>query len=148
MALKNDDEDERGALAQQCFHIARVEVDKKFYHILHSDDPDPDNPMEQSCSIIKNGKLGTLPACDECFDRLKKADKFLKEVAEAKDSPAGDVGLSAWEKAIGMLKCLSFKRCDLGRIPKSIPKLSHCGRTAIAPFTAFTIIGQLRCSRH
>ena len=47
-----------------------------------------------------------------------------------------------------MLKRLSFKRCDLGRIPKSIPKLNHCGRTAIAPFTAFTIIRQLRCSRH
>ena len=29
-ALKNDDKDERGTLAQQCFHIANVEVDKKY----------------------------------------------------------------------------------------------------------------------
>ena len=95
MALKNDDEDERGALAQQCFHIARVEFDKKFYHILHVDDPDPDNSMEQSCSIIKNGKLLKLPACEECFDRLNKADKFLKDIAEDKNSLGDDGGLSA-----------------------------------------------------
>ena len=95
MGLKTNDYDELGALAQQCFHIARVEVDKKFYHILHVDDPDPDNSIEQSCSIIKNGKLLRLPACDDCFDRLKKADKFLKEIGEAKNSPAGDGQLSA-----------------------------------------------------
>ena len=47
-----------------------------------------------------------------------------------------------------MLKRLSFKRCDLGRIPKAIPKLSNCGRTAIAPLVAFTIIRQLRSSKH
>ena len=47
-----------------------------------------------------------------------------------------------------MLKRLSFKRCDLGRIPKSLPKLSSCGRTAISPFVAYTIIRQLRCSRY
>ena len=49
---------------------------------------------------------------------------------------------------MGMLKRLCFKRCDLGRIPKSVPKLSSCGRTAIAPFVAYTIIRQLRCSRY
>ena len=42
-ALKRNDRDERGALAQQCFHIARVEFDKKYYHILHVEDPDPGN---------------------------------------------------------------------------------------------------------
>ena len=47
-----------------------------------------------------------------------------------------------------MLKSLCFKRCDLGRIPKSLPKLSNCGRTAISPFIAYTIIRQLRTSRH
>ena len=78
-SLKYDDEDERGAVAQQCFHIASVEVDKKYYHILHIEDPDPDNAMEESCCLIKDGKLLRLPSCDECFDRLKKADKFLKE---------------------------------------------------------------------
>ena len=148
MALKNDDEDERGKLAQQCFHIASVEVEKKFYHILHVDDPDPDNSMEKSCCIINDGTLLRLPACDECFDRLKKANKFLKEMAEATNLPASDGGPSARERAIGMLKDLCFKRCDLGRIPKSLPKLSHCGRTAIAPFVAYTIIRQLRCSKY
>ena len=47
-----------------------------------------------------------------------------------------------------MLKRLCFKRCDLGRIPKSLPKLSSCGRTAISPFVAYTIIRQLRCSQY
>ena len=55
MALKYDDGDERGDIAQKCFHIASVEVEKKFYHILHVDDPDPDNSMEKSCCIIKHG---------------------------------------------------------------------------------------------
>ena len=57
-------------------------------------------------------------------------------------------GLSRWDTAIRMLKPLCFKRCDLGRIPRSIPKLSNCGRTAIAPFVAYTVIRQLRCSKH
>ena len=90
-ALKRNDRDERGALAQQCFHIANVEFDKKYYHILHVEDPDPDNAMENSCCLIKDGKLFSLPACDECFDRLKKADKFLKENTEK----PGERGLSA-----------------------------------------------------
>ena len=47
-----------------------------------------------------------------------------------------------------MLKSPSFKRCDLGRIPKSFPILSNSGRMAIAPFTAYTIIRQLRTSKH
>ena len=47
-----------------------------------------------------------------------------------------------------MLKPLSLKRCDLGRIPRSLGKLSNCGRTAIAPFTAFTIVRQLHSSKH
>ena len=100
------------------------------------EDPDPDNAMEKSCCLIKDGKLLSLPACDECFDRLKKADKFLKENAEK----PGECALSVWETAVGMLKRLCFKRCDLGRIPKSLPKLSSCGRTAISPFVAYTII--------
>ena len=155
-ALKKDDEDELGALAQQCFHIAKVEQDKRYYHLLNVNDPDPDNPMEKSCCLINDGKLTRLPACDECFDRLKKADKFLKEETDTNESSAyldspskfNDSGLSRWDTAVGMLKRLCFKRCDIGRIPKSLPKLSNCGRTAIAPFTAYTIIRQLRSSRN
>ena len=97
-----------------------------------------------SCCLIRDWKLSRLPACDECFDRLRKADKFLKENLKK----SNDRGLSEWDKAVGMLKRLCFKRCDLGRIPKSLPKLSSCGRTAISPFVAYTIIRQLRCSRY
>ena len=154
--LKENDEDERGALAQECFHIASVESENKHYHILNIDDPDPDNLMEVSCCLIKDGKLLRLPACDECYDRLRKAHMFLKETVETKKSSAplnsssesNDEGLLRWDTAVRMLKGLSFKRCDLGRIPKSLRKLSTCERTAIAPFVAYTIIRQLRCSRY
>ena len=64
---------------------------------------------------------------------------------EAEDSRGT---LSKWDKAITLLKSFCFKRCDLGRIPKSFRKLSNCERTAIAPFVAYTIIRQLRASRH
>ena len=45
-ALMKDDEDKLGAIAQKCFHIESVEYEKKYYHILHIEDPDSDNPME------------------------------------------------------------------------------------------------------
>ena len=125
-----------------------MEHEKRHYHILHLEDPDPDNPMEQSCCLIKDGKLERLPSCNECFDRLKKAKKFLEENGVAEDWKSDNGRQSLWETAIGMLKRLCFKRCDIGRIPKSFPKLSNAGRTAIAPFVAFTIIRQLRSSRH
>ena len=107
-ALKNDDEDELGALAQLWFHIEKVEQDKRYYHLLNVDDPDPDNSMEKSCCLIKDGKLSRLPACNECFDRLKKADKFLKEEIETKESSAyvysssksNERGISIWDTAI------------------------------------------------
>ena len=47
-----------------------------------------------------------------------------------------------------MLKRLSLKRCDLGRIPRSLGKLSKSGRTAISPFVAYTIIRQLHSPKH
>ena len=142
MALKTDDEDDFGALAQWCFHIVKVEYDNCYYHILHIDDPSPDNYLERNCCLINHGKLSKLPTCDECYNRLRKATKFLKGLKS--DSERS----SKWDTAIRMLKDLCFKRCDLGRIPKSISKLSNCGRTAIAPFVAYTIIRQLRCSKY
>ena len=63
-------------------------------------------------------------------------------------SSSDNGGKSPWDMAIGMLKRLCVKRCDLGRIPKSVPKLSNAGRTAIAPFVAYNIIRQLRTSKH
>ena len=132
-ALKRNDEDELGALAQQCFHIAKVEYDDRHYHILNIENPSEDNELEKRCSLIHNGKMLKLPACNDCFDRLKKADKFWKEETETADIPSCSDssksnigGLSTWDKAISMLKRLSFKRCDLGRIPKNIPKLNNC----------------------
>ena len=124
--------------------------------MLHIENPNQDNALEKSCCLIKDGKLLKLPACDDCFDRLKKADKFLKDETESVNTTAScehssefdDKRLSVRETAIKMLKTLCFKRCDLGRIPKSVPKLSNCGRTAISPFVAYTIIRQLRSSRH
>ena len=63
-------------------------------------------------------------------------------------SDSDDGRASKWREAIAMLKPLCFKRCDLGRLPKHLSKLSNCGRTAIAPFIAYTIIRQLRSSKH
>ena len=41
---------------------------------------------------------------------------------------------------------LSFKIRDFGRIPEEMPMLNSIGRSAIAPFTPFTRITQLRNS--
>ena len=62
-ALMKNDEDEFGAFAQKCFHVTSVEHEQKYYHILHIENPDSDNLMEQSCCIIHNGKLLRLSAC-------------------------------------------------------------------------------------
>ena len=154
-ALMSDDEDILGALAQKCFHIAEVENDNCYYHILHIDDPNQDNSLERNCCLISDGKLLKLPACEECYNRLRKATMFLKKKTKKSDPTESSnykksdrKRLSKLDKAIRMLKHLCFKRCDLGRIPKCIPKLSNCGRTAIAPFIAYTIIRQLRCSKY
>ena len=77
-ALKKDDEDELGILAQFCFHICNMEHDGRHYHILNIDNPSEDSEIEQSCCIVHDGKLTKLSACNECFDRLRKADKFFE----------------------------------------------------------------------
>ena len=74
---------------------------------------------------------------------MKKATNYLKDLEEIWDELSEDEQRTAREKAIGMLKRLSLKRCDLGRIPRSLGKLSKSGRTAISPFVAYTIIRQL-----
>ena len=110
-----------------------MERDEKHYHILNIENPNKKNVLETSCCLIKDGKLFKLPACDECFNRLKKADEFLKKDSDIGNTAASldasqnadDKGLSTWDAAIGMLKRLSFKRCDLGRMPKSVPKIEQ-----------------------
>ena len=147
-ALKKDDEDERGARAQEAFNIAYVKSEKKYYHVFNIEDPREDNPLENGCCLIKDGKFMKLPVCQECYDRMKKASNYLKEFEEIWDELSENEQQSVREKAIGMLKRLSLKRCDLGRIPQSLGKLSNSGRTAISPFTAYTIIRQLHSSKH
>ena len=155
-ALREGEEDELGTLAQEAFHIEYVESDERYYHLLNIENPKKENLLENSCCLIKDGKLTKLPVCDDCYGRMKKASKYLKEELEISDEASSkklymeaDPGQpTAREKAIGMLKRLSFKRCDLVRIPRSLGRLSNCGRTAIAPFIAYTIIRQLHSSKH
>ena len=117
LALKKDDDDWRGALAQESYHIELVEYDKTYYHILDLDESRGKSKDDMTLSLIREGKLTKLPACISCYARLRMANKYFKK---NKGSP------EAFEKAIAMLKPLSFKRCDLGRLPKSLPKLSYC----------------------
>ena len=80
--LKKDEEDQRGALAQEAFHIEYVESERKYYHLFHVEDPREDNPLVKKCCLIIDGKLTKLPACNECYERMKKATKYLKEFEE------------------------------------------------------------------
>ena len=165
LALKTDDDDEIGSLAQKCYHIAFAKGDNEHYHILDLDEATVNKNNDGiNSSLIKNGKLNKLPACDTCFENLSRAHKFLQDhrtslenssQTSSSDNSSNTSSLTTdrpkndpWSKAIEMLKPLSFKRCDLGRIPESLPKLNSCGRTAISPFTAFTKITQLRSSKH
>ena len=133
-----------------------VDSDNTYYHILDLDESSDKSEDEMACSLIRKGKLTKLPACDSCYARLSMAHKQLYKKKKGSErippgNPSSDTEClrdSSFEKAISMLKPLSFKRCDLGRLPKSMPKLGYCGRTAIAPLVAFTIIRQLRTSKH
>ena len=81
-ALRKDEEDERGLRAQESFHIEFVESERKYYHLLNIENPSKDNPLENKCCLIKDGKLTKLPACDDCYDRMKKATKYLEDFQE------------------------------------------------------------------
>ena len=146
------------------YHIAFAKRDKEYYHILDFDEVSVNENKGMDPSLIKNGKLSKLPACDTCFENLKRAHNFLLEHQTSSDNStdtsssenssnsssvtSSREGDNPWIKALQMLKPLSFKHCDLGRIPKTMPKLNSCERTAIAPFVAFTKIKQLRSSKH
>ena len=165
LRLKYDNEDEIGAESQECYHIAFAKGEKLYYHILDYDETSISNEDDSTIHpLIKNGKLSKLPSCEICFDNLRRAHKFLLKHNKCQGN-SSDVSFSdtssttfsttsemerddVWTKAIKMLKPLSFKRCDVGRIPKSLRNLNSCGRTAIAPFVAFTKVKQLRSSVH
>ena len=86
--------------------------------------------------MVKEGKLTKLPVCDSCFKLLKHRDSWAAKHPDIK-----------LENNLGpKLPEFAFKVRDFGRIPKGLPKLNAVARSAIAPFTAFTRIRQVRNS--
>ena len=79
LALKKDDEDWWGELAQKLFHIVFVKFDNSYCHILHLDESRSDENSESDCnkSLVKGVKLIKLPACQSCYTRLRMAHKLL-----------------------------------------------------------------------
>ena len=73
-------EDEDGRLAQKSFHIEHVK--DRLYHFLDFDEEeyqkvseeyDGENPTQDArFSLVQSGKLKKLPACEKCFNGLKR----------------------------------------------------------------------------
>ena len=65
--------DRIGILAQQCFHIEKI--GDKYYFILDFDEDKfyskQGESEEKDYSLVKEGKLTKLPACEPCFKLLK-----------------------------------------------------------------------------
>ena len=130
--------DRIGKLAQQCFHIEKI--GDKYYFILDLDDDKlyskQTDSAEENYSLVKEGKLTKLPSCETCFQLLEIRNKWAAKHPDIKlDNNLGP-----------KLPDFAFKNRDFGRIPKGLPKLNAVGRSAIAPFTAFTRIRQVRNS--
>ena len=66
LALKKDEDDWLGALAQECFHIELLESENTYYHILDLHESSAKLKKESNCSLIREGKLTKLPACNSC----------------------------------------------------------------------------------
>ena len=71
--------DRIGRLAQLVFHIEKV--GQKYFHFLDLDEEkyyrECNDPKEISnFSLVQNGKVKKLPACDECTTKLKKSSKL------------------------------------------------------------------------
>ena len=130
--------DRIGKLAQQCFHIEKI--GEKYYFILDLDEEKfyskQSGGKEENYSLFREGKLTKLPACEPCFKLLKLRNHWAAKHPDIKlDNNLGP-----------KLPDFAFKNRDFGRIPKGLPKLNAVGRSAIAPFTAFTRIRQVRNS--
>ena len=130
--------DRIGKLAQLCFHIEKI--GEKYYFILDLDEEKfytkHDQSEEKDYSLVTEGKLTKLPACKSCFELLQRRNKWASKHPDIKlDNNLGP-----------KLPDFAFKMRDFGRIPKGLPKLNAVARSAIAPFTAFTRIRQVRNS--
>ena len=130
--------DRIGKLAQQCFHIEKI--GEKYYFILDLDEEKfyskQGESEEKDYSLIKEGHLTKLPACQSCFKLLQHRNRWAAKNPDSK-----------LENHLGpKLPDFAFKFRDFGRIPKGLPKLNAVARSAIAPFTAFTRIRQVRNS--
>ena len=104
-----------GKRAQRCFHIEKI--GDKHYFIL---DLDEEKYYSQQCSrekknysLIKEGKLTKLPACDTCFTKLKRRNTWATKHPDIKlDNNSGP-----------SLPDFAFKNRDFGRIPDALSKL-------------------------
>ena len=73
--------DRIGKLAQQCFHIEKI--GERYYFILDLDEDKlygkQSDSKEENYSLVNEGKLMTLPACETCFKLLNlRLSKFKK----------------------------------------------------------------------
>lgn len=130
--------DRIGKFAQQCFHIEKI--GEKYYFILDLDEKnffgEQGESEEKDYSLVKEGNLTKLPACESCFKLLQNRNRWAAKNPNIK-----------LENHLGpKLPDFAFKVRDFGRIPKGLPKLNAVGRSVIAPFTAFTRIRQVRNS--
>ena len=135
--LVEHENDDIGKLAQRVYHIEKV--GDKYYHFLDEEkyykESSDINDMSKF-SLVKNGKVTKLPSCSDCANKLNRRSKWaVTHSAEKLDPNVGPP-----------LPDFAFKLRDFGRIPEGLPELNAIDRTAIAPFTPFTRILQLRNS--
>ena len=137
--LMDHENDDIGKLAQRVYHIEKV--GDKHYHFLDLDEEkyykeSTDIKDMSKFSLVNNGKVTKLPSCSDCATKLNRRSKWAVTHPAEKLNP--NVGPP--------LPDFAFKLRDFGRIPEGLPELNAIDRTAIAPFTPFTRILQLRNS--
>ena len=137
--LMEHENDEIGRLAQKVYHIEKL--DDNYYHFLDLDEEEyyklsTDIKEMSKFSLVKDGKMTKLPTCSGCASKLENRSKWAVSHSDEKLDP--NLGPP--------LPDFAFKLRDFGRIPDGLPKLNAIDRTAIAPFTPFTRILQLRNS--
>ena len=131
--LVHSDNDRIGKLAQDSFHIKKI--GENYYYILDLDE-EKYYSKQDDFSLVKDGKLMKLPACESCFSLLNRRNKWaIKNQDIMLENNSGPT-----------LPDFAFKNRDFGRIPDGLATLNQVGRTSIAPFTAFTRIRQARNS--
>ena len=91
LALKEDDDDWLGNLAQECLNIELVESENSYYNILDLDESIAKARNESTCSLIREGKLTKLLACNSCYTRLRMTHNciYKKKKGSQGSSPGG-----------------------------------------------------------